>query len=227
MLVASRGMAPRLELRPLRAHALLGLFAALCLAVPLRAEPEPGPRLRINSRGPVHPGDRIEFAFEGDMRGIDEFEILLSTDGGRTYPIRISEELSPATRRLLWRVPSLPCREFRLRVQFHRDGREIEGDESVPVPLISDDGDNADSTPIPLAVETEGPPLPIRTRGPSRSSGSDSGKGESADRERRSPGTLLRLLPSTVFPVPASPPRTASGTLPDLGSAPPFVPPRE
>lgn len=161
------------------------------------------------------------------MRGVNEFEILLSMDGGRTYPERISEELSPATRRWSWRVPRLPCREIRLRVQFHRDGREIEGEESVPVPLISGDGNDSDRTPLPLAVETEGPPLPSRTRGPSRSSGSDSGNGESADRERRGPWTTLRLAPSTVLPIPATPPRAASGTTPEVGSAPPFVPTRE
>lgn len=220
-------MAPKLELRSRPACALLGLVAAFALASPVRSASQPGPRVRISSGGPVHPGDRIELVFEGETRGVEEFEILLSMDGGRTYPERISKELNPATRRWLWRVPRLPCKEMRLRVQFHRDGREIEGEESVPVPLIAEGGDDPGRAPIPLAVEIEGPPLPIRSRGPSRSSGSDSSTRESADGERRGPWMLRRLAPSTVFPVPASLPRAASGTPPDLGSAPPFVPPRE
>src|SRR5262245_50728873 len=100
--------------------AALGLLVAIWSGSSARAECEQGPRLRIPARGPVRPGDRIEFRFEGERRGVDEFEILLSTDGGRTYPLRISERLSPGTRRLLWRVPHLSCKEIRLRVQFHR-----------------------------------------------------------------------------------------------------------
>jgi len=217
----------KLDLRSWPAYAALGLVAALGLASPARATQPPGPRVHVSSRGPVHPGDRIEFVFEGDMRGVDEFEILLSKDGGRTYPERISEELSPATRRWFWQVPRLPCKEIRLRVQFHRDGREIEGEESVSLPLIADRGEEDGRDAMPLAVEPEGPPLPSRNRGPSRSSGSESSKGESADRERRGPWASLRLVPSTLFPVPASPPRAASGTPPDFGSAPQFVPTRE
>ena len=220
-------MVPKSEPPSWSICAALGLIAALCLASTARAAPQSGPRVRISSPGPVHPGDRIEFVFEGGTRGVDEFEILLSMDGGRTYPQRISEELSPTTRRWSWRVPRLSCSEIRLRVQFHRDGREIEGEESVPVPLIADDGNDADRTAIPLAVETEGPPLPSRNRAPSRSSGPDSDKGERADRERRGPRMLPRLAPSTVTPVPASPPRATSGAQPELSTAPPFVPPRE
>jgi hypothetical protein len=217
-------MAAKLELRLRPAWALLGIVA-LCIAAPARAGPAPGPRLRVSSRGPVHAGDRIEFAFEGDMRGVDEFEILLSTDGGRTYPIRITEELNPATRRLTWRVPRMPCSELRLRVQFHRDGREIEGEESVSVPLIAREGGD-DALPIPQAVETEGLPTPTRNR-PSRSSGPETGRGENADREGRGPWTLQRLSSSTVVPIPPPLPRTGPGAPPDDRGAPEFVPPRK
>ena len=140
-----------------------------------------------------------------------------------------SRNLSPTARRSaagaakFWRVPRLPCVEIRLRVQFHRDGREIEGEESVSLALIADRGDG--DTPIPLAVEPEGMPLPCRNRDSSPTSGS--GAGENADRERRGPWTLQRLASSTVVEVPASFPRAASGITPDLGGAPEFVPPRK
>jgi len=202
--------------------ALLGLTAALSMVPPVRAASEPGPRLRVSSRGPVRPGDRVEFAFDGDRRGVDEFEILLSTDGGRTYPMRITEPLRPATRRLLWRVPRLACKEIRLRVQFHRDGHEIEGQESAPLPLIGDDADDEGGIPIPHAVETEGPPLPSRGRGSPRA-GSEAEAGETADPERRRPLDAERLAPSTVITVPSSLP----GARPEHGSAPAFVPPRK
>ena len=141
--------------------------------------------------------------------------------------MRISEELSPATRRLLWRVPRLSCKEIRLRVQFHRNGREIEGEESGPVPLIAHGGDDAGGMPIPQAVEADGPPLPSRSRGSPRTSGPEAGAGENADGERRGPSMLQCFPSSTVAPFPASLPRAAFATLPDLGGAPAFVPPRK
>ena len=220
-------MLPKLGRRFRPACPLLGLVAALWIASPARAEPQPGPRLRISARSPVHPGDRVEFAFEGERRGVDEFEILLSTDGGRTYPVRISEPLSPATRRLLWRVPRLSCKTIRLRVQFHRDGHEIEGDESVRVPLIGNEADDAGGTPVPQAVETEGPPLPSRGRGSARAGGSETEAGEDTDAGRRGALEPNRLAPSTLVPVAPPLPGAASATRSNHGGAPAFVPPRK
>lgn len=54
----------------------------------------------------------------------DEAELVLSLDGGRTFPVRISAELSPRATSYRWRVPALATRSARLalRVGFDREG---------------------------------------------------------------------------------------------------------
>ena len=55
----------------------------------------------------------------------DEAELVLSLDGGDTFQVRISSELSPHATSYRWRVPSLPTRSARLalRVGAGRGGR--------------------------------------------------------------------------------------------------------
>ena len=54
----------------------------------------------------------------------DEAELVLSLDGGDTFQVRISSELSPHATSYRWRVPSLPTRSARLalRVGDGHDG---------------------------------------------------------------------------------------------------------
>lgn len=40
--------------------------------------------------------------------GIEEMELVLSLDGGATFPLRLTGELEPGARRVGWRVPGLP-----------------------------------------------------------------------------------------------------------------------
>ena len=58
---------------------------------------------------------------------VDEFEILLSLDGGSSYPVRLTPQLDPATRAYLWRVPDLPARSARLRLRWGIAGHELDG----------------------------------------------------------------------------------------------------
>lgn len=67
------------------------------------------------------------------LRGIDEAELLLSLDGGTTFPIRVSPELRPCASRYLWKVPALPAARARLAL---RNGLE-ERDRTESVELVS------------------------------------------------------------------------------------------
>ena len=56
-------------------------------------------------------GDSIEVSWTLDrpaLRSFEEMELVLSLDGGRTFPVRVTGELSPRAGGLIWRVPSLP-----------------------------------------------------------------------------------------------------------------------
>ena len=52
----------------------------------------------------------------------DEAELVLSLDGGATFPIRVSHELSPCETRYLWRVPVLATGRARLGVRTGHEG---------------------------------------------------------------------------------------------------------
>ncbi len=64
----------------------------------------------------------------GTTREVDEAEVVLSLDGGRTFPIRVTPELRPCTARFLWTVPALPTVHARLAVRAGSEQRdEAEG----------------------------------------------------------------------------------------------------
>lgn len=64
-------------------------------------------------------------ADEGERdAGEREAEIVLSLDGGMTFPVRISTELSPCTTRFRWRVPALSTTQARLGLRTGEEGRE-------------------------------------------------------------------------------------------------------
>jgi hypothetical protein len=59
--------------------------------------------------------------------GLDEAELVLSLDGGRTFPIRVSAELEPDASSYRWRVPSFRTASARLALRVgagHERGRE-------------------------------------------------------------------------------------------------------
>jgi hypothetical protein len=69
----------------------------------------------------------------GGKRGVDEAEVVLSLDGGRSYPIRVTPELRPCATRFLWTVPALPTVHARLAL---RSGFE-ERDETETLQILS------------------------------------------------------------------------------------------
>lgn len=60
----------------------------------------------------------------GTGREIDEAEVVLSLDGGRTFPIRVTPELRPCTTRFLWTVPALPTVHARLALRAGSEERD-------------------------------------------------------------------------------------------------------
>jgi hypothetical protein len=64
-------------------------------------------------------------------RDIDEAEIVLSLDGGKTFPIRVTPDLNPCTARYLWKVPALPAAHARLALRAGADERDAT--ESIEV----------------------------------------------------------------------------------------------
>jgi len=70
----------------------------------------------------LSPGAIVEVSWEPICRvagtpQIDEAEIVLSLDGGRTFPMRVSPELKPCTSKYLWKVPALPTGQARLALR--------------------------------------------------------------------------------------------------------------
>ena len=104
--------------------ALSGLvFAAL--ASTAAAAPSPaGARFRSPAAGAVlEPGASVSVAWEELelSAGEAEMELLLSLDGGRSFPVRLTRDLSPGTASLSWRVPALPARSARLAIRAGGD----------------------------------------------------------------------------------------------------------
>jgi hypothetical protein len=58
------------------------------------------------------------------LRALDEAEIVLSLDGGETFPVRVSTELKPCSARYLWKVPALPTAHARIALRAGEDERD-------------------------------------------------------------------------------------------------------
>jgi hypothetical protein len=103
------------------------LAAALNAETPALWRPGAGERLS--------PGATLEARWTlppSDPRVGDEAELLLSLDGGHSFPLRVSREVFPESGRAVWRVPSLPSTHARLALRTGRRGE----DESESVVLV-------------------------------------------------------------------------------------------
>lgn len=145
--------------RPVRSAPILrtagsrwrGTAAALVLAAVLGAgvargdAPSPG-----GFRSPAA-GERVTAGMSarvlwdrpGGLRveGAAEMELLLSLDGGRTFPIRLTRDLAPETRGVHWRVPNFPTRAARIALRVG-DGEEPDEERlelvSAPFEIVED-----------------------------------------------------------------------------------------
>ena len=57
-------------------------------------------------------------------RDLDEAELVLSLDGGRTFPVRVTPELKSCAARFLWTVPALPAAHARLALRAGDEERD-------------------------------------------------------------------------------------------------------
>jgi len=107
------------------------------------------PVIALSSGLVLHAGERLEIRWSVSETSVDELEILLSIDGGRSFPLRVSPELDARAGRYVWRVPKLSSADARMRLRYHRDGREIDGASSAPFTLIASEGAEGPGSPAP------------------------------------------------------------------------------
>jgi hypothetical protein len=83
----------------------------------------------------LEPGTVVRVAWslgEIGARDFDEMELVLSLDGGRSFPLRLTRDISPDAESVRWRVPKLPSAHARLALRVGCGERE----ESENVRLV-------------------------------------------------------------------------------------------
>ena len=101
---------------------LAALFITATLAASARADASRHDLRLMPQPGVLRAGQVIELQWSAAPREVEELEIILSLDGGRTWRIRVSPELDADAGRYLWHVPDLPAERARLRIRAG-DGR--------------------------------------------------------------------------------------------------------
>jgi hypothetical protein len=76
-------------------------------------------------------GQTVEIRWSGIPKSVGEMELLLSLDGGRTFPVRLTEEIAPDLEFFSWVVPNLSTETACLALRMGLDGREITGPPST------------------------------------------------------------------------------------------------
>jgi len=112
-------------MRPLldafRRTSLAAVALALGVATPALAQG----RL-TTPESPVYGGSSVDVRWTGLCEvgsDLQEVELVLSLDGGVSFPVRITPEMSSCTSRFRWRVPSLPTAHARLALRAGSGGR--------------------------------------------------------------------------------------------------------
>jgi hypothetical protein len=120
--------APRRKWTILASILCAGVVVSVASAEPAGfREPAAGARLE--------PGTVVGVAWtpgEIGARDFDEMELVLSLDGGRSFPLRLTRDISPDAESVRWRVPRLPSAHARLALRVGREERE----ESETVRLV-------------------------------------------------------------------------------------------
>jgi hypothetical protein len=112
-------------MRACRAAVVLSALLFAVCAAPISAQVN-GASMQSPAAGQsLAPGSVVEVRWgslcAAGMKA-DEAELVLSVDGGATFPIRVSHELSPCETRYLWRVPVLATGRARLGVRTGHEG---------------------------------------------------------------------------------------------------------
>ena len=214
---------------------LLAAGSALLLCGALAASPAGAdsrgadePRLRLAVDRPVREGQRLTLHWEGADASIEELEILLSVDGGRTYSISVSPSLDPRTGRYEWIVPKLGGTQPWLRIRFNRGGREIEGRPTRLETFLAHGCDLPESAVLPRDAEPEGSHGPGQSEGGIPSGAAHSGVGScepAGETGRARPLALSATLGAGASEAVAR--STAALARDSFGAtAPRFIPPR-
>lgn len=104
---------------------VLGLAGGLLLASALVAA-APGGFDRPSPLERLEPGATVVASWTLDARAVigrDEAELVLSFDGGLTYPVRLTGRILPDARSTTWRVPALPTEHARIALRAGLDER--------------------------------------------------------------------------------------------------------
>jgi hypothetical protein len=102
--------------------------ASRASATPVPAFPAPAARLEAGATATV------EWTLAAPAPNRDEMELLLSLDGGRTFPIRLTGRIPIGASSASWRVPALVSETARLALRAGRD----EAEESEELLAISE-----------------------------------------------------------------------------------------
>ncbi len=125
---ASPGSVPGLRKEIMRRSSIIGfaILATLLLAPRARALPSLAPDLP----GRVVPGQEIALRWSDLPAGVTEVEVLLSLDGGRSFPLRASRETDARDGAIRWRVPDFATGAAVLMLRMGTRSGEIPGPHS-------------------------------------------------------------------------------------------------
>ena len=128
----------------------------------------------------VHAGARVTVRWKALPASVEELEILLSIDGGRTYSLRVSPEIAGCEDEYVWTVPNVSATDARIRIRARIDERETEGPPSPSFTIVTDFRKPREA----WLFREEGEPEPAEPAPPpsslaSRRGGPELGRGES------------------------------------------------
>ncbi len=129
----------------IRASTVRGCLALLALTLaPPRARlaaAEPGAdAITLSVPASVTAGEVVVLRWEGVPPEVEELELVLSLDGGRSYPVRLCPELDGRTRSFAWTVPDLPAEQARLMLRVGGEEGERLGALSRPFRIAHAEG---------------------------------------------------------------------------------------
>jgi hypothetical protein len=126
------------------------LASILCAGVAVStASAEPAGIREPAAGARLEPGTVVGVAWslgEIGARDFDEMELVLSLDGGRSFPLRLTRGIPPDAESVRWRVPRLPSGHARLALRVGRNERE----ESETVRLVGGEFTILDGSSDPL-----------------------------------------------------------------------------
>ncbi|NOT33475.1 MAG: hypothetical protein HOP12_04810 [Candidatus Eisenbacteria bacterium] len=126
----------------------------------------PVPRIALEHDGVVQAGSLVEIHWDDPGASVEELELLLSLDDGRSFPLRVTPELEGRETHFRWRVPRLATRTARLQLRMHVDEREHESaaGERFTIELAAGDAPERDLMHEGFwwrGLDSEGGPYPL------------------------------------------------------------------